>query len=115
VGDNPVEVRVLSGALGSEGPAPRAGPSRFAVPSSVIDEQAIDLAGSRLAAAAPRSARVYRFGSGARAGTGPGSDLDFLVIETAVDDGAREAVRLRRVELTAGRRAGRGTCTRARY
>jgi predicted nucleotidyltransferase len=62
----------------------------------VIDEQAIELAGSRLAAAAPRSARVYLFGSAARAETGPDSDLDFLVIETVVYDRAREAVRLRR-------------------
>jgi predicted nucleotidyltransferase len=39
---------------------------------------------------------VYLFGSAARAETGPDSDLDFLVIETTVEDRAREAVRLRR-------------------
>jgi predicted nucleotidyltransferase len=62
----------------------------------MIDERTIDLASSRLAAAAPPSARVYLFGSAARAETGPDSDLDFLVIERTVDDRAREAVRLRR-------------------
>lgn len=62
----------------------------------MIDERTISLASSRLTAAAPKSARVYLFGSAAREQTGPDSDLDFLVIETTVQDRAREAVRLRR-------------------
>lgn len=62
----------------------------------MIDERTIFLASSRLAAAAPASARVYLFGSAARDETGPDSDLDFLVIETTVEDRAKESVRLRR-------------------
>jgi predicted nucleotidyltransferase len=39
---------------------------------------------------------VILFGSHARGDAGPGSDLDFLVVEPSVDDPAGESVRLRR-------------------
>jgi uncharacterized protein len=39
---------------------------------------------------------VILFGSGARADSDANSDLDFLVIESSVDDPIAEAVRLRR-------------------
>jgi predicted nucleotidyltransferase len=61
----------------------------------MFDEKLIAEAARRLSAAAPQ-ARVILFGSHARGDAGPGSDLDFLVIQPAVDDPAEESVRLRR-------------------
>jgi len=61
----------------------------------MFDETVIAEAARRLSAAAPQ-ARVILFGSHARGEAGPGSDLDFLVVEPEVDDPAQESVRLRR-------------------
>jgi predicted nucleotidyltransferase len=61
----------------------------------VFDASIIEEAGRRLVRAAP-DARVFLFGSHARGTAGPRSDLDFLVIEPAVEDPAAESVRLRR-------------------
>jgi predicted nucleotidyltransferase len=61
----------------------------------MFDEKLITEAARRLSAAAPQ-ARVILFGSHARGDAGPGSDLDFLVVEPTVDDPAEESVRLRR-------------------
>jgi predicted nucleotidyltransferase len=61
----------------------------------MFDQKLITEAARRLSVAAPR-ARVILFGSHARGNAGPGSDLDFLVVEPAVDDPAEESVRLRR-------------------
>ena len=61
----------------------------------MFDEVLIAEAARRLSDAAPR-ARVILFGSHARGDAGPGSDLDFLVVEPAVSDPAEESVRLRR-------------------
>jgi predicted nucleotidyltransferase len=62
----------------------------------MIDERLIAEAGRRLAAAAP-GAQVILFGSHARGEAAPHSDLDFLVVESEVDDDGAEAVRLMRV------------------
>jgi predicted nucleotidyltransferase len=61
----------------------------------VIDETLIAEAGRRLAAAAP-DAQVILFGSHARGEASPRSDVDFLVVEPAVDNEAEESVRLHR-------------------
>jgi|ERR1700733_291504 uncharacterized protein len=61
----------------------------------MFDERLIAEAARRLSAAAPQ-AQVILFGSHARGDAGPGSDLDFLVVEPAVSDPAKESVRLRR-------------------
>lgn len=61
----------------------------------VIDETVIREAGRRLRDAAPL-ARVILFGSHARGDARHHSDLDFLVVEPDVSDGAEESVRLRR-------------------
>lgn len=61
----------------------------------VVDETLIAEAGRRLAAAAP-GAQVILFGSHACGEAKPNSDLDFLVVETEVDNEAEEAVRLHR-------------------
>jgi predicted nucleotidyltransferase len=61
----------------------------------VVDETLIAEAGRRLAAAAP-DAEVILFGSHARGGAGPHSDVDFLVVEPEVADEAEESVRLHR-------------------
>ncbi len=61
----------------------------------VIDEAQILEAGRRLALAAPQ-ARIILFGSHARGGAGPRSDVDILVIEPDVDNAAIESVRLMR-------------------
>ncbi len=61
----------------------------------MFDESVIAEAAGRLSAAAP-NAHVILFGSHARGGAGPGSDLDFLVVEPSVDDPVEESVRLRR-------------------
>jgi predicted nucleotidyltransferase len=60
----------------------------------MFDEALISEAARRLSKAAPH-ARVLLFGSYARGEAGPDSDLDFLVIEPAVEDVAGESVRLR--------------------
>jgi|SRR5664279_3665724 predicted nucleotidyltransferase len=60
----------------------------------MFDEKLIAEAARRLSTAAPQ-ARVILFGSYARGDAGPDSDLDFLVIEPAVDDVVKESVRLR--------------------
>lgn len=62
----------------------------------VIDAQTIKVAEDRLVAAADPSARVYLFGSAARAQTTSDSDIDFLVIQPDVSDVIQESVRLRR-------------------
>jgi uncharacterized protein len=62
---------------------------------AVFDESVITEAAKRLSTAAP-GAEVILFGSHARGNAGPGSDLDFLIIEASVDDANEEAVRLRR-------------------
>lgn len=50
-----------------------------------------------LAQAAPNAEQILLFGSYARGQADAGSDLDFLVIESTVENRAREMVRLRRV------------------
>jgi len=61
----------------------------------MFDEKLIAEAARRLSAAAPQ-AQVILFGSHARGDAGPGSDLDFLIVEPAVSNPAEESVRLRR-------------------
>lgn len=61
----------------------------------VVDESLIAEAGRRLAAAAP-DAQVILFGSHARGEANAQSDVDFLVVEPAVDNEAEESVRLQR-------------------
>jgi predicted nucleotidyltransferase len=61
----------------------------------MLDETLIAEAARRLSLAAPQ-ARVMLFGLHARGDAGPGSDLDFSVVEPSVDDPAEESVRLRR-------------------
>jgi predicted nucleotidyltransferase len=61
----------------------------------MFDEAVIAEAARRLSAAAP-DAQVILFGSHARGDAGRGSDLDFLVVEPAVEDVVAESVRLRR-------------------
>src|SRR5437588_10680330 len=51
----------------------------------------------RILAEAARPARIVLFGSYARGNAREDSDLDLLVIETRVEDRAREMVRLRRL------------------
>jgi predicted nucleotidyltransferase len=62
----------------------------------MFDEDTINEAGRRLKAAAPAGSQVILFGSHARGDAGKYSDLDFLIIEPSVLDGADESVRLRR-------------------
>jgi predicted nucleotidyltransferase len=62
----------------------------------LIDVATIEEAGRRLLEAAPFGARVVLFGSHAKGEANAQSDLDFLVIEPAVENGALESVRLRR-------------------
>ena len=62
---------------------------------AMFDESVIAEAARRLSTAAP-GAEVILFGSHARGNVGPGSDLDFLIVEPSVDDAVQEAVRLRR-------------------
>jgi predicted nucleotidyltransferase len=61
----------------------------------MFDEDVIAEAARRLSAAAP-GAQIILFGSHARGDAGPDSDLDFLVVEPAVEDVVAESVRLRR-------------------
>jgi predicted nucleotidyltransferase len=60
------------------------------------DASIIEREGRALAEAAQSPARVILFGSGARGDADAGSDLDFRVIESSVEDRIGEAVRLRR-------------------
>jgi predicted nucleotidyltransferase len=62
----------------------------------VVDENLIAEAGRRLSRAAGESAKVILFGSHARGDAHADSDLDFLVIESEVDNRRAESVRLRR-------------------
>jgi predicted nucleotidyltransferase len=64
--------------------------------SSIAADELIERAGRALLNAAASPARVILFGSYARGEAREGSDLDFLVIESEVDDRAAESVRLRR-------------------
>ena len=59
-------------------------------------EELIERAGRALLLAARKPARVVLFGSSARGDEAPDSDLDFLVIESDVEDRASESIRLRR-------------------
>jgi predicted nucleotidyltransferase len=61
----------------------------------VVDESLIAEAGRRLTKAAP-GAEVILFGSHARGEAHSHSDVDFLVVEPEVSNGAGESVRLRR-------------------
>jgi len=60
----------------------------------MFDDAVIAEAARRLSEAAPE-AQIILFGSHARGDAGPGSDLDFLVVEPSVDDWIEESVRLR--------------------
>ena len=62
----------------------------------MIDAAILARAIEALAKAAPTAEQIVLFGSHARGQAGPESDLDFLVIEPAVDNRASEMVRLRR-------------------
>lgn len=64
--------------------------------STAAIERMIERAGRALADAASSPAKVILFGSHARGDADEGSDLDFLVIETEVEDRNAEAVKLRR-------------------
>jgi uncharacterized protein len=61
----------------------------------MVSETVIEEAGKLLSAAAGKSARVILFGSHAKGEAGPGSDLDFLVIEPKLQSRNKEFVRLR--------------------
>ena len=62
----------------------------------MIDATTLASAVQALAQAAPQAEQIVLFGSHARGDADPGSDLDFLVIESVVENRAREMVRLRR-------------------
>jgi uncharacterized protein len=62
----------------------------------MVEQAVIEEAGRRLARAAGASARVVLFGSHARGDADEHSDLDFLVVEPEVENGAEESVRLSR-------------------
>jgi len=62
----------------------------------VIERQTIDEAANLLLRAAPAGSRVILFGSYARGGADPESDVDFLVVEPEVKDQIAEEVRLRK-------------------
>jgi predicted nucleotidyltransferase len=64
--------------------------------NAVAAEAMIERAGRALIGAASAPARVILFGSRARGDADEGSDFDFLVIESEVDDRLTEAVKLRR-------------------
>jgi predicted nucleotidyltransferase len=67
--------------------------ARYRIP--MFSEAVIAEAARRLSAAAP-GAKVILFGSHARGDAGRRSDLDFLVVESQVEDAVAESVRLRR-------------------
>ena len=60
-----------------------------------MDDKIIDAAARALLDAAPAGSRVILFGSYAKGTARPDSDLDFLVIEPAVEDRFGEMFRLR--------------------
>jgi predicted nucleotidyltransferase len=62
----------------------------------MFNDAVIREAGRRILQAAPANSRVILFGSHARGQAGEHSDLDFLVIEPAVEDWGKESVRLYR-------------------
>jgi len=62
---------------------------------TMVDQAVIEKAGKTLSAAAGANARVILFGSHAKGNAGPGSDLDFLVIEPKLESRTKEFVRLR--------------------
>ena len=60
------------------------------------DDRTIATAVHLLAQAAPQAEQILLFGSQALGTANEGSDLDFLVIQSQVDNRAQEMVRLRR-------------------
>ena len=62
----------------------------------MIDASTLAAVVQALAQAAPQAEQIVLFGSHARGDADAGSDLDFLVIESVVENRAREMVRLRR-------------------
>lgn len=70
--------------------------TRFATLSTMVSRDLIDQAGQLLAEAAGAQSEVILFGSHARGEAGPDSDVDFLVIEPAIENRLREWERLRR-------------------
>lgn len=62
----------------------------------VIEQSVINEAGRRLAEAAGESSQVVLFGSRAGGDANVRSDLDFLVVESGVENEAEESVRLAR-------------------
>ena len=75
--------------------APHSSALAATVVGVTIEEMIVE-AGAALVAAAPPRSRVILFGSHARGQAGVHSDLDFLVIEPAVERTGAESVRLRR-------------------
>jgi predicted nucleotidyltransferase len=65
--------------------------------NAVAAEALIERAGQALIEAATAPAKVILFGSRARGDNDDRSDFDFLVIESDVDDGFGEMVRLGRI------------------
>jgi len=63
----------------------------------MVDEKTIRQAANLLVNSTPPDSRVILFGSRARGGAGPNSDIDFLVVEPEVKDRVAEMVRLRAV------------------
>lgn len=63
----------------------------------MIEATTLDRAVLALLLAAPNAEQIVLFGSHARGDADEGSDLDFLVIESTVENRAQEMVRLRRV------------------
>lgn len=70
-------------------------PARPSIDSVYLMDSEIEQAAHTLAKTAGSPVRVILFGSHARGDAGPGSDLDFLVIEPQVSDRHAEMVRLR--------------------
>ena len=62
----------------------------------MVSRDQIDQAGKLLAETAGAESKVVLFGSHARGEAGPDSDVDFLVIEPAVENRLKEWERLRR-------------------
>lgn len=62
----------------------------------MIDSATLTTAVQALAKAAPNAEQILLFGSYARGDAHADSDLDFLVIESTVENRAQEMVRLRR-------------------
>lgn len=70
--------------------------TRSATLSTMVSRDLIDQAGQLLAEVAGAKSKVILFGSHARGDAGPNSDVDFLVIEPAVENRLMEWERLRR-------------------